>query len=122
MSQLLLGFGRLRPWLGHLEPARRHMYLLDDQGIGYALGRTPGGLASGVFGTVDGGVTTGVVITRKTLSSTFFAMDTTALWAAPQAHCAPTPPCTPLPARYPCTMSPLGKTNHCQGELVQPGL
>ena len=34
MSWLLLGFGWLRPQLGHLEPARRHTYLLDDQGIG----------------------------------------------------------------------------------------
>ena len=33
MSHLLLGFGRLRPWLGRLEPAHRHMYLLDDQGV-----------------------------------------------------------------------------------------
>ena len=32
MSWLLLGFGWLRPRLGHLEPARRHTYLLDDEG------------------------------------------------------------------------------------------
>ena len=47
-----------------------------------AFGRMPGGLASGVFSVADGGVTTGVVITRKMLSLTFFAMDTTALQAA----------------------------------------
>ena len=35
MSLLLLGFGRFRPQLGRLEPTRRHMYLLDDQGIGH---------------------------------------------------------------------------------------
>ena len=35
MSLLLLGFGRLKPQLGRLEPARRHMYLLADQGIGH---------------------------------------------------------------------------------------
>ena len=34
MSWLLLGFGRLRARLGHLEPTRRHMYLLYDKGIG----------------------------------------------------------------------------------------
>ena len=34
ISWLLLGFGRLRPQLGHLEPACRHTYLLDDEGIG----------------------------------------------------------------------------------------
>ena len=34
ISLLLLGFGQLRPWLGCLEPAHRHTYLLDDQGIG----------------------------------------------------------------------------------------
>ena len=33
MSWLLLGFGWLRPQLGHLEPAQRHTYLLDDQGV-----------------------------------------------------------------------------------------
>ena len=33
ISLLLLGFGQLRPRLGHLEPAHRHTYLLDDQGI-----------------------------------------------------------------------------------------
>ena len=33
ISLLLLGFGQLRPQLGRLEPARRHTYLLDDQGI-----------------------------------------------------------------------------------------
>ena len=33
-----------------------------------ALGR----LAAGVFGAVDGGMMTGTLITRKTLSSTFF--------------------------------------------------
>ena len=34
MSLLLLGFGRLRPRLGRLEPAHKHTYLLNDQGIG----------------------------------------------------------------------------------------
>ena len=33
ISLLLLGFSWFRPWLGCLEPARRHIYLLDDQGI-----------------------------------------------------------------------------------------
>ena len=47
-----------------------------------ALGRTPGGLASGVLGVVDGGVTNGMAITCKTLSLTFFAKDTTVFWAA----------------------------------------
>ena len=45
-------------------------------------GRMPGGLASWVFGVADGGMTIGVVIKRKTLSLTFFAMDTTVLQAA----------------------------------------
>ena len=47
-----------------------------------AFGRMPGRLASGVFGMADGGVTTYAVITRRTLSLTFLAMDTMALWAA----------------------------------------
>ena len=34
MSWLLLGFGWLRPWLGRLEPARRHTHLLYDEGVG----------------------------------------------------------------------------------------
>ena len=46
------------------------------------LGRAPGGLATGIFGAVDGGVMTGAVITHKMLSSTFFSMDTMAFWAA----------------------------------------
>ena len=33
MSLLLLGFGQLRLQLGRFEPTRRHMYLLDDQGV-----------------------------------------------------------------------------------------
>ena len=33
MSLLLLGFGQLRPWLGHFEPAHGQTYLPDDQGI-----------------------------------------------------------------------------------------
>ena len=52
-----------------------------------ALGRTPGGLASGIFSTADGGVITGVVITRKMLSSTFLAMDTMAFQAAVGTLC-----------------------------------
>ena len=52
-----------------------------------ALGRTPGDSASGVVGVADGGVTTGAVITRRTLSSTFLATDTTALRAAIGALC-----------------------------------
>ena len=35
VSRLLLGFGWLRPQLGRLKPARRHTYLLDDQGVGH---------------------------------------------------------------------------------------
>ena len=46
------------------------------------LGKVPSGLDTGFFGMADGGVMTGVVITCKTLSSTFFAMDTMALRAA----------------------------------------
>ena len=45
-------------------------------------GKAPSGLASGVFGVADGGMITGTVITRKTLSSTYFAMDTMVFWAA----------------------------------------
>ena len=33
MSLLLLGFGQISPWLGHLKPVHRHTYLLDDEGI-----------------------------------------------------------------------------------------
>ena len=33
MLLLLSGFSWLKPHLGHLEPAYRHMYLFDDQGI-----------------------------------------------------------------------------------------
>ena len=47
-----------------------------------ALGRALGGLATGVFSMVDGSMMTGVVMTCKTLSSTFFAMDNTAFRAA----------------------------------------
>ena len=33
MSLLCLGFSWLRPWLGYLEPAHRHTYLLYDEGV-----------------------------------------------------------------------------------------
>ena len=81
VSQLLLGFSRLRPWLGHLEPARRHTYLLDDQGVGRLWQDAQ---RIGFWGLWCGGwqhVTTSAVITCKTLSSTFFIMDTMVLCA-----------------------------------------
>ena len=52
-----------------------------------ALGRTPGGLAIGFFGVADSGVMTGMVIICKTLSSTFFPMDTMAFQAAVGTLC-----------------------------------
>ena len=52
-----------------------------------ALGRMPGKSASGVVGAADGGVTTGAVIIQRTLSSTFLAMDMTALRAAVGTLC-----------------------------------
>ena len=51
------------------------------------LGKRPGRLDSGVFCMADGGVMTGAVITCKTLSSTFFAMDTTVYQAAVGTLC-----------------------------------
>ena len=74
-------------WLGCLEPAHRHMYLLDDQGIGRP---RQGAQRVGYWGLqcmVDGGMMTSMVITCKTLSSTFLAMDTMALWAAVGTLC-----------------------------------
>ena len=52
-----------------------------------ALSRAPSGLAAGVFSTVDGSVTTSMVITCKTLSSNFLAMDTMAFQAAVGTLC-----------------------------------
>ena len=52
-----------------------------------ALGRTPGRLASGIFGAADGGMMTGAIITCKLLSSTFFAMDTMAFQAVVGTLC-----------------------------------
>ena len=86
LTSLLLSFGRLRLWLGHFEPAHRHMYQLDDEGIG-TLGKAPGGLTSGVFGAAEGGMMTGAVITHKMLSSTFLATDTMAFRAAVGTLC-----------------------------------
>ena len=86
ISWLLLSFDWLRLWLGCLEPAHRHTYLLDNQALG-TLSRAPGGLATRVFGAADGGVMTGAVIPRKTLSSTFFAMDTASFRAAVGTLC-----------------------------------
>ena len=47
-----------------------------------ALSRMHGGLATGVCGAADGSIMTGVVVTCKTLSLTFLAMDTMVFWAA----------------------------------------
>ena len=66
-------------------PIGIHTYLMT-KALG-ALRRAPGELATGVFSTVDGGVMTGVVITCKMLSSTFFAMDTIAFQAAVSTLC-----------------------------------
>ena len=66
-------------------PVGIHTYLMMR--VLNTFGRMPGGLASGVFGVADGGVTTGAVITHKTLSLTFFAMDTMALHAAISMLC-----------------------------------
>ena len=41
-----------------------------------ALRRACSGLAAGVCGAADGGIMTSAVITHRTLSLTFFAMDT----------------------------------------------
>ena len=41
-----------------------------------ALGRMPGRLDAGFFSMADSDMMTGVVVIHKTLSSTFFAMDT----------------------------------------------
>ena len=51
------------------------------------LSRALGGLAARAFSMVDGGVITGMVITCKTLSSTFFATDTTAFQAVVSTLC-----------------------------------
>ena len=62
-----------------------HTYLMT-KALG-TLGRAPGGLDAGVFGMVDGGMMTSMVITHKTLSLTFFAMETMAFWAAVGTLC-----------------------------------
>ena len=51
------------------------------------LSRALSRLAAGVFGRADGGVMTSVVIIRKTLSLTFFDMDTTVFQAAVGTLC-----------------------------------
>ena len=86
-----------------------------------ALGRTPSGLASGIFGAVDGGMMTGAVITSKTLSLTFFAMDTMAFRAAVSTLCTNS---SLYSIACPGTFArkPFGQACHRQGELVQPGL
>ena len=48
-------------------------------------------LAAGVFGAADGSVMTGVVITHKTFSLTFFTIDTTAFQAAVSTLCTSSP-------------------------------
>ena len=84
MSLLCLGAGRLRPRIGRLEPTRRHTYLLYDEGVRHS---KQGAQWVGCWGLADGGVMTGMVITCKMLSSTFFAMDTMALQAAVGTLC-----------------------------------
>ena len=66
-------------------PVGIHTYLMT-RALG-ALGRMPGGLVSGILSTVESSVMTGVVITRKTLSSTFLATDTTVFQAAVGTLC-----------------------------------
>ena len=78
-----VGSGRGLTALSHPEGMRTYLMM---RALG-ALGRTPGESASWVVGAADGGVTTGAVITRRTLSSTFLATDTTALRAAIGALC-----------------------------------
>ena len=50
-------------------PIGIHTYLMT-RALG-ALSRAPSGLATGVFGTADGSVMMGAVVTHKTLSLTF---------------------------------------------------
>ena len=61
-------------------PVGMHAYLMMIA-LG-ALSRARGRLAAEVFSTMDCGAMTGVVITHRTLSLTFLAMNTMAFWAA----------------------------------------
>ena len=79
---LSLDFGGLRPQLGSLELAHRHIYLLDDKGIGHPKQGMHSRLAAGVC-SADCSAMTSAVIMYRALSSTFLALDTMmAFWAA----------------------------------------
>ena len=66
-------------------PVGIHTYLMT-RALG-TLSRAHGGLAARVYSVADGGIMTSVVITCRTLSLTFFAMDTMAFWAAVSTLC-----------------------------------
>ena len=86
VSRLLLGFAGSGHGLAALSlPVGIRTYLMT-RALG-ALGRMLSRLASGIFGAADGDMTTDVIITCKTLSLTFFAMDTMVFWAAVGTLC-----------------------------------
>ena len=120
MSWLLLGFGWLRPQLGHLEPACRHAYLLDDEGIGRLL---QDAWRIGFWGLWHGGwwrdnrcshYTQDVVLNllrhgHYGIAGSFQHIVHQLLLIFHR-----------LPGSF--AHEPLGQTSHRRGELVQPGL
>ena len=86
VSWLLLGFSRLRPWLGRLEPAHRHTYLLDDEGIG-RLWQDAQRIGFWGLQHRDGGVMTGSHHTQDIVLDLLCHMDTMALRAAISTLC-----------------------------------
>ena len=119
ISWLLLGYGQLRPWLGHLEPTCRYMYILGDQGALGSLSRAPSGLdywglrCMAVRWHDDR-------CSHHTQDVVLNLLSLRILWHFGQlsAHCALTPPYTPLPTLDHCPCKPFGQACHCQGELV----
>ena len=120
VSWLLLGFGQLRPWLGHLEPAHRHLYLLDEKGIGclwqdaWRIGFW--GLCCGGWWHDDWRSHHTQDIVLDLLCHGHYGVVGSRWHIVHQLlfifHC--------LPSSF--AREPLGQTSHRRGELVQPGL
>ena len=66
-------------------PIGIHTYLMTR--VLGTLSRAHGGLAAGVYGMVNCGATTSMVIIRRTLSSNFLGMDTMVFWVAVSTLC-----------------------------------
>ena len=120
VSQLLQSFGWYRPSLARLEPAHRHTYQLDDQGVG-RLGQDTwrvgfSGLRHGGWWHDDWRSYFTQSFVLKLLCHGHYSVAGSCQHIVHQflliLHC--------FPGTF--ARKPFGQACHCRGELVQPGL